>query len=69
MFVLQNMACLVLTYYVLMIENVKIILESQSPQMMREKSRKHKIYTIVTICLLLALLIMIGMFNYLDMAV
>ena len=40
--VLQSTACLCLTYYILIIEFVKITIESMSPQIMKRRTIRHK---------------------------
>ena len=55
--IIQGSACLCLTYYILIIEFVKITLISMSPQIKLRKMKRHRKFTLSVIGLLFAILI------------
>jgi hypothetical protein len=61
---IQKSACLALTYYVLLIEFVKITLEANSPQILAKNVRKQKIIMATVISTLMIFLIIEGVFGY-----
>jgi hypothetical protein len=61
---IQKSACLALTYYVLLIEFVKITLEANSPQILAKNVRKQKIIMAAVISTLMIFLIIEGVFGY-----
>lgn len=61
---IQSSACLALTYYVLLIEFVKITLEANTPQMLAKNVRKQKIIMTVVISTLMTFLIIEAVFGY-----
>ncbi len=55
--VIQGTACLCLTYYILIIEFVKITIESMSPQIMMRNTKRHKLFTWSVLGFLFSILI------------
>jgi hypothetical protein len=54
---IQSLACLCLTYYILIIEYVKITIQSTSPQIMRADTKRHTRFTWIVLGLLFVLLL------------
>ena len=61
---IQKSACLALTYYVLLIEFVKITLEATSPQILAKNVRKQKIILTAIISTLMTFLIIEAVFGF-----
>lgn len=61
---IQKSACLALTYYVLLIEFVKITLEATSPQILAKNVRKQKIIMTAIISTLMTFLIIEAVFGF-----
>jgi hypothetical protein len=61
---IQKSACLALTYYVLLIEFVKITLEATSPQILAKNVRKQKIIMTAIISTLMTFLVIEAVFGF-----
>ena len=61
---IQKSACLALTYYVLLIEFVKITLEAISPQILAKNVRKQKIIMTAIISTLMTFLVIEAVFGF-----
>ena len=63
---IQKSACLALTYYILLIEFVKITLQSESPKLLMRSQKIHKKMASITIAVLFGLIVIeaiLGLFN------
>ena len=61
---IQKSACLALTYFVLLIEFVKITLEATSPQILAKNVRKQKIIMTAIISTLMTFLVIEAVFGF-----